>query len=185
MHESRVASRYAKSLIDFAKEKNILDEVNNDMLLVLNIGKENSGFVRVMNNPIVGNDKKQAILTSIFKGRVNPITLKMFEVLALKNRETHLYDIAKSFTNQYKEFRGIITAEVTTTFPLSEELRNQFVQIVAGQKNAKVDLIEKVDPSIIGGYVLKVGDRQIDQSIKNKIQRLKTQFQDNSFISKY
>ncbi|HEX8546407.1 MAG TPA: ATP synthase F1 subunit delta [Cytophagaceae bacterium] len=185
MHESRAASRYAKSLIDFAKEKNILDEVNNDMLLVLQIGKENNEFIRVMNNPIVPNDKKQTILTSLFKGRVNPITLKMFELLAIKNRESQLYDIAIAFTEQYKQLKGIITAEVITTFPLSEDLRNQFIQIVAGQNNAPVHLIEKVDQNLLGGYVLKVGDRQIDQSIRNKIQRLKTQFQDNSFISKY
>jgi F-type H+-transporting ATPase subunit delta len=185
MNESRVASRYAKSLLDLAQEKGILEQVNNDMELFNKICKENPMLSRVFKNPIIDHSKKLAILDSLLKGRVNDLTLSMFKIISQKNREAYLYFIAKEFTRQYREFKGIVTAEVKTTFPLSDAQRTSFVKLIAGATNKQVELQETIDEDIIGGYVLNIGDRQIDESIKRKIQKLKTKFKDNPYISKY
>jgi F-type H+-transporting ATPase subunit delta len=184
MHETRVARPYAKSLLELAQEKGKLEEVNNDMSLFVDVAKANIQFQHMLKNPIINHDKKQAVLDTIFKGRVSDMTLAMFKIITRKNREAFLYDIAKEFRNQYKTFKGIATAEVTTTYALSQDQKNIFIDMVAKKENKKVELLEKVDENIIGGFVLKVGDMQVDESIKAKLHKLKSMFKDNSYISK-
>jgi F-type H+-transporting ATPase subunit delta len=184
MHESRVARPYAKSLLELAQEKGRLDEVKKDMALFVQICIDNHAFVSVMKNPIIPHDKKQNILDTLFKGRVSDLTMSMFKILTRKNREAYLYDIAKAFTEQYNVFKGIEIAEVTTTYPLTEDQKKNFVNMVSQRDGKKVDLKEIIDETIIGGYILKVGDKQVDESIKTKLQRLKSEFKENPYISK-
>jgi F-type H+-transporting ATPase subunit delta len=184
MHESRVARPYAKSLLLLAQEKGRLDEVKKDMDLFVQVCEENNNFVHVMKNPIIPHDKKKNILDTLFKGRVSDLTMSMFNILTRKNREAFLFDIAKAFTEQYNVVSGIEIAEVTTTFPLTEDQKNDFMKIVSQRDGKKVKLKTNIDEEIIGGYILKVGDRQVDESIKTKLQRLKSEFKENPYISK-
>jgi F-type H+-transporting ATPase subunit delta len=184
MGSTRVASRYAKSLIELAKEKNHLEQVSADMELLVKIAGENPQFAKVMNNPIIGHDKKQSILNALFKGRVDDLTFSLFSIITRKNRETHLVEIGKEFIHQYRLLQGIELAEITTTFPLTDSLREDFRRLIAKTEKRKVALQEKIDKNIIGGYILKIGDRQVDESIKAKLQKLKSKFKDNPYISK-
>lgn len=186
MNESRVASRYAKALLDLAKEKGVLEEVHKDMGLLVAIADENPQLARVLKNPIVPHAKKRAILESLFKGRVHNMTFSIFDIITNKNREEYLYYIAKGFLHQYRVLKGIQSAEVTTTVTLSDQQRDNFISIVkkvSGKE--KVELTENINESIIGGFVLNVGDQQIDQSIRLKLTQLKNNFKDNPYISKY
>jgi F-type H+-transporting ATPase subunit delta len=185
MHELRVASRYAKSLLEFSQERGQLDQVKNDMSLFASICDENPQLVRIFKNPIISHDKKVAILNSLLKGRVNDLTFSMFNIISRKNREAYLYYIAKEFLTQYKTFKGIVSAEVTTTFPLTDAQRTSFINLVASNTGKQVELVESIDHDIIGGFVLNIGDRQVDQSVRSKIQKLKTKFKDNPYIQKY
>ena len=81
--------------------------------------------------------------------------------------------------------KSILSGTVTTSFPINDELRDQFKGIVSKAYGKEIELAEKVDKEIIGGFILKVGDRQIDESIKSKLQRLKNKFKDNSYVAKY
>lgn len=184
MQESRVASRYAKSLVELANERGQLEQVYGDMQLFLNVCNENVLLKKVLSNPVVGHDKKLGILEGIFSSRFSDISNAIFKLITQKNRENYLYFIAKEFIVQYKELKGIVSAEVTTTFPLTVEMRENFRSMIGNSQKKDVDLIEKIDEKIIGGYVLRVGDRQVDQSIKSKLQKLKSNFKDNSYISK-
>lgn len=184
MQESRVASRYAKSLLDLAHEKGVLEQVHKDMGMFYELCKANPELARVFKNPIITHEKKLAILDSLLKGRVNDMTLAIFKIISRKNREAYLYFIAKEFIHQYRVFKGIESAEVITTFPLTDAQRTSFVNLIAGATGKKVELKESINGEIIGGYVLNIGDRQIDESIKSKIQKLKTKFKENPYISK-
>jgi len=184
MASSRVASRYARSLIGLAKGKSLLPQVAEDMTLVAKIASENPLFAKVMANPIIGHDKKLGILNSIFKGRVNDLSFSLFSIITTKNRETHLVSIAQAFLDQYREMQGIEVAEVTTTFPLTDSIKADFLNMISKKEHKKIELREKVDKDILGGYVLKIGDRQIDESIKSKLLKLKSKFKDNPYISK-
>lgn len=173
MADSIVAYRYAKSLFDLAKERKVVDEVNADMGLFKQVCDENRQFLAVMGNPIVRHDKKLGILKKVFENRVNPVTFSIFNVLTHKNRENLIYGIAEEFQKLFNQDKGIQRATVTTVNPLTDEQRQMFVKIVGDATGKKVELQEKVSESLIGGYVLRVDDTQIDTSVRKKLNDLK------------
>jgi F-type H+-transporting ATPase subunit delta len=183
MADSRAASRYVKSLLGLAVEKKALDEVHRDMLLFSKICNENRSFGLLLKSPVIKHDKKLEILKKIFQGKVHSLTMAFFDIITRKNRESILEAVAKEFHNVYNEYKGIGKATVTTAVPLDAGLRTEFEKLVKNYSNKKqVELIEKVDQDMIGGFVLNVGDRQIDASIKNKIKTLKLKFSQNPYI---
>lgn len=182
MSELRVASRYAKSLIELAQEQGALEEVRNDMQLFTNTLAQNSDLALAISSPIIKNTKKQAILKAIFFGKVHKLTLAIFEVISRKNRESFLPLIAKEFQSQYAVQKGIKVAQVITPFALTPELRANFEKLVMQKTGAnQVQLTEKVDTSLIGGYVLNIGDLQIDESVKSKLTGLKVKMLDKTY----
>lgn len=186
MAETRVASRYVRSLLGLAVEQNALEAVHNDMQLFTKVAEENRAFAMMLRNPIIRHDKKREVLQAIFKGKVHALTFAIFDIITKKNREPILIDIAKQFHNAYNVYNGITKGVVVTAAPLDAELRKELEQIVkkiSSQKN--VELIEKVDASLVGGFVLNVGDRQIDASIKNKLKELKLKFSYNPYIKEF
>ncbi len=183
--EVRVASRYAKSLIDLAVEKGVLEEVHQDMLLFNKTVRENREFELLLKNPIIRNDKKKAVLKALFTGKVSMLTGKFLELISSKNREEFLPATATEFLSQYRIINGISRAEVVTTFPLTPQLRQRFRATVAQLTGNRVELVEKIDPTLIGGYVLRVGDRQIDESIRTKLEELEAEFKQNPYVKAF
>lgn len=182
MAESRAASRYVKSLLDLAVEKNALEEVHRDMRLLSQTASESRDFQLLLQSPVIKHDKKLAILRAIFKGKVHSLTAAFFEIITRKNREPILLDVAREFHDAYNAFKGIGTATVTTAVPLDPQLRAQFDKLVRAYSDKKqIELIEKVAPELIGGFVLNVGDRQVDASIRSKIKTLQVKFSQNPF----
>ena len=186
MVDSRAASRYVKSLLSLAVEKNALEAVHSDMLMFSKVVDDNRAFELLLRNPIIKHEKKRDILQKVFSGRVHPLTLSIFDILTRKNREPLLPAIAKEFHTAYNQHKGIGKATITTAVPLDAELRNEFENITKKlSEKDKVELIEKVDKDMIGGFLLNVGDRQIDASIKNKLKALKVQFSHNPYIKEF
>jgi len=173
MADSVVAYRYAKSLFDLATEKNIVKEVNDDMYTFKKVCDENRQFLVVLGNPIVRHDKKLAILKKTFENVVHPVTYSIFNVLAKKNRENLIYTIAVEFDKLYNLQKGVQKVNVTTVTPLTDEQRKSFISIVGNALNKEVVLEEKINEKLIGGYVLSVGDTQIDASVRKKLNELK------------
>lgn len=184
MSDIRVASRYAKSLIELAEEKSVLEQVNADMQLFTQVVSQNRDFKLLLENPIVKSDKKLAVINAVFKGKVNELTLAFFNLIARKNREAILESVATSYQDQYRELQGIQTAEVVSAYPLTPALRDELGQKLVAQTGKRIELIERVDPALIGGFVLRVGDKQIDSSVKNTLRKLRNQFKDNPYINK-
>jgi len=179
----RVASRYAKSLIELAQEKGVVEEVHNDMQLFRKVCEENYDFTLMLKNPVIKHDKKNKILAQIFEGKVNDLTLSIFNIITRKNREPILPILAKEFIVQYNSKKGIEVATITTAVPVSDDLREELRKMilqVGGKKT--VELKEIVDPDLIGGFILKVGDKQIDDSIQSKLKMLGHKFSQNPFV---
>jgi F-type H+-transporting ATPase subunit delta len=182
MSEIRVASRYAKSLLDLAEEQGTLEQVKADMDLFSKTLNENRELRLLLRNPIVKHDKKLAILRAVFGGKVSTLTEKFFTIITQKNRESALEFIGSEFLVQYNALRGVQTAEVTTATPLSPYLRAEVTQMVRQQTGLqKVTLTEKVDESLIGGFVLRVGDRLIDDSVSYRLRKLRNEFSKNPY----
>lgn len=173
MSESTVALRYAKSLIDLAQEQNLVDTVYQDMLFFKKTAEENRGLMLALKSPVVRHDKKLAILEGVFKSRVSATSYTIFTIITKKNREAIMFSIAEEFVKLYDEKKGIVKAVITSSMPLTAPLRKQFASLVAEATGKTVELEEKVDEKLIGGYVLRVGDRQIDASIRTRLNDLK------------
>jgi F-type H+-transporting ATPase subunit delta len=184
MSDIRVASRYAKSVIDLAIEKGCLDEVHTDMLSFAKVCNENRELVTLLKSPIVKSDKKSNILISIFGGKVSDLTLAFFKIITQKGREQALPSIADEVHNQYNILKGVQKAEVITASPIDATLRAEFTKLVVSSTGKTVELKESIDPELIGGYILRIADEQIDESIKSKLNNIKVKFSSNSYISK-
>jgi F-type H+-transporting ATPase subunit delta len=186
MAETRVASRYVQSLLGLAVEQNALEAVHNDMILFAKVADQNHAFELMLRNPIIKHDKKKQILEKIFKDKVHNLTLAIFDIITRKNREAVLTDIAKQFHTAYNLYKGITKSVVITATPIDANLRNELEQIVRKISAKKeVELVEKVDTAMIGGFILNVGDQQIDASIKNKLKELKLKFTYNPYIKEF
>jgi len=183
MSNSRAASRYIKSLLGLAVEKGVLEDVNRDMQLFAKTCKENRAFEVVLKSPVIKHDKKKEILTRLFNGKVNPLTMSILDILTRKNREALLPAIAGDFHAAYNAYKGIGKATVRTAVPLDAKLRAEIEQMVKNLSDKKqVELVEVVDPELIGGFVLNVGDKQIDASVKSKLKTLQLNFNQNHYV---
>ena len=181
MSELRVAARYAKSLLDLSNEQGTLDTVKQDMDLFANTLEGSRDLRLLLRNPIVKHDKKLAILRRLFEGKVSDLTMRFFTIITQKNREDALEFVAPEFIRQFNVLRGIQAAEVTTATPLTPELRAHVEGLVKDQTGGQVLLTEHVDASLIGGFVLRIGDRQIDDSVRTRLNRLRTSFKENPY----
>ena len=183
MRNAKAAARYAKSLLDLALEREQLDVVYEDMQLVARTISVERELRTLLNSPVVKADKKVGILNAIFAGKLGELSQKFIAIVAMKKREYLLGGIALEFIDQVKKHKGIVTVEVTTAIPMTEDIRTKVMNTANGLVNGTIELIEKIDPSITGGYVLKAGDKMIDQSVATKFRRLKREFAENPYIS--
>lgn len=184
MVDTKVASRYAKSLIVLAQEQNILEEIKKDMEVILNACRTSKELKLVLKSPIIKGDKKLSIFKEVFGGLVNNLTISFIDILIRKGREIYLEGIASEYIRQYREIKKIVTAKVVTAVPLDDTLRNKISELVKNNASS-VELEEKVDSSIIGGLIVTVGDKQIDASIAGKINELRKDFSKNLFVKEF
>ncbi len=186
MADYRAASRYVRSLLELAQEQGALEEVHKDMQFIARTCERSFELVALLRSPIIKHDKKKAILEKIFKGKVHGLTLAMLDIITRKNRESLLPSIAAEFHNAYNNFKGIQKASITTTIALDKEIRKEIEQIVKTLSDKKtIELEEKIDENLIGGFILNVGDKQVDASISNKLRSLKLLFKQNPYIKEF
>lgn len=177
MSVATVASRYAKSLLDLAQEKGLTETMYKDMLFFKKTVEQSRPLLLMLKNPIVRAEKKSAIIKAAFSSHVNPVTMAFFQIIAKKNREGIMDAIADEFISQYDRLKGVERATVITTVALTDSLRTKFKEMVAQTTGSKlVELEEKIDDRLIGGYVLRVGDQQIDGSIRSQLNDLRVKF---------
>ncbi|MFM7016688.1 MAG: ATP synthase F1 subunit delta [Bacteroidota bacterium] len=185
MTESKVARRYAKSLLGLATEKNITEKVFSDMQLISTACHQSHELALLMKNPIINTDKKEAVIKGVFSGKVDNVTLSFMDLMTKKGREGHLMDIAQEYINIYKESIGVKVAHVTTATPMDASTREQVLEIIKKMKGNKIELVETVNKNIIGGFVLRINDEQYDASILKKLRQLKNEFDDNAYVKEY
>ena len=184
MSGSRAAVRYAKAVLSFAVEQNIEVQVNNDMLFVAKTIDENKDLNLLLNSPILKSDIKKSALKEIFTSKISDLSIGLIDLLVDNKRLPILKDVAKKYTILFDELKGIEVAKVTTAIPLTAELKKQVLVKVKEITGKEATIENNVNPDIIGGFILRIGDVQYDASVSNKLQVLKRQFEDESFVSK-
>ena len=183
MSNPRLAHRYAKSLIDISKEKGQLENVFNDMLLLQKIIKDNRDFLTLLRSPVITPDKKLKVTEAVMAGRVTELTALFTKLMISKGREAYLPEVITSFIKEYKDLKHIHTVKLTTAVPVSDEVKNAFIeQIKRTSSIQNIELEAKVDDKIIGGFVLQAGDQLIDASVSYDLREIARQFENNDFI---
>jgi F-type H+-transporting ATPase subunit delta len=185
MRNTRVAKRYAKALMDIAVETNQVETVKKDvdLLKVATTGE----LDLVLKSPIIRQDKKQAIFSAIFEGKVSQLTSMFFSLLFEKGREIVLPEILDAFNAAYRKMKGIEILELTTAVAVSDEVKASIVENFKKmpEYNANTfEVKEKLDESILGGFLAQIGDKLYDASIRNDLQAIKKQFVENMYIQK-
>ncbi|WP_448520595.1 ATP synthase F1 subunit delta [Rhodoflexus sp.] len=182
MSEFKVASRYAKSLADLAQEKGVLDEVHQDMLLFARVCEENRAFRLLLRNPIINREIKLKALRKIFAPYVHPLTISFFEISVRKQREASLEPIAIEFHKLYNRINNVEQGVLVTATELSEETLGMLREEARRIAGRPIELEVKNDPELIGGFILTIGDRQIDDSVKSQLNNLRKAFSYNPYV---
>jgi F-type H+-transporting ATPase subunit delta len=185
MPNPRLASRYAKSLLDLAVERKQLDEVYQDMVFMHRLCADSREFVVLLKSPVVREDKKEKILLALTQGRVSELTALFNQLLIRKGREFYLNEIVDAFIQQYKDYNQIHTVKLTTAMEVSDEIKTELVERLKTSRGLKeVELHCEVNEHIIGGFVLELGDRMIDASVAYELAKIRTRFENNDYMYK-
>ena len=177
---SRAALRYAKATLNLANQQNKTSKINDDMSLIEETIAKNKELQTFLNNPVFKADEKLKVLNAIFNKNVDKITSSVIKLLIKNKRLTLLPFVAKQFKNLYKKSQRIASAKVTTAVPLTEDLKEKILQKIKNETNKKVSIQNIVDKSIIGGFILQIGDKQIDASISGKLNNLSRKFENKN-----
>lgn len=172
---SRAAIRYAKAILDIAQTSGKAEAVNSDMKSIVNAVSESSELKEFLASPIIKMDVKKSALSEIFSNVQNE-TNSLFHLLFENKRFEILEAIAVQYNRLFDESNGVEVAKVTTAFPITPELEIKVLAKIAEFSNKKITIENIVDPAIIGGFILRVGDRQYNASVANKLGELKREF---------
>lgn len=181
MKETRLAIRYAKALLELALEKHLEEKVKDDMKLVAEVCETNKDFRRMLLNPVINTLKKEAILTEIFKDKTDNLSILFLKLITSKNREDHIHEIAKEYIELYKIEKGIKTAIIETPVKIDDATKNAIITLLTNNTKSKIELIEKINTDLIGGFKLTFDNKQYDTTILSQIQKLKREFNVNIY----
>ncbi len=186
MSITRIATRYAKSLVSLAAERNELEAVYADMQL-LEQAIRNRDLYLLLKSPIVAADKKIAVLKALFEGKVSALVLAYLELLVRKGREAYLPEIVREFIRQYKVLKRITPVRIVSAAPLSDSVLEQIRQKIraSGLATENLEITTSVDPTLIGGFLLEFEDKQYDASIASRLAALKSDFTKNQYIREF
>ena len=175
MAGSRAAIRYAKAVLSLATDNKSADVVNNDMKTIINAIAQSEDLNQMLQSPIVKSSDKKIVLSKVFKD-ANVATFNLIDVLIENKRLALLNDVAVSYNTLFDRLRDSQIAKVTTAVPLTEDLKTKVVAKVRELTGKKAELENIIDESILGGFILRVGDIQYNASIANKLDKLKREF---------
>lgn len=183
MAASRAAIRYAKATLNLALEQKLNDQVETDMLTIQNTLAESTDLQNVLNSPVIKGEEKKNALEKIF-ANTQEITKGLIGLLIANKRINELGEVAMKYRILNQELKGKDTAVVTTAVPLSNDLEKKLLEKVKNITGKDVSIKNQIDESILGGFILRVGDLQFDASIANKLTKLKRNFTSEAHISK-
>ncbi len=175
MKDARAAIRYAKAALDFASDKKVADKVEKDMHNIVTVVSGNTELQNVLSSPVVNSEEKRNALNAIFKGS-NEITLGLISTLTDNKRIEMLQEVAYKYIILYEKRKGEAVATVTSAVPLTADIEKKILSQVTKLTGNKVTIENTIDESIVGGFILRVGDLQYDASVASKLNRLKREF---------
>lgn len=186
MQNPRLASRYAKSLLDLTVEQNSLEATLKDMQRLHQICLVSKDFELMLRSPIIKGDKKLSVINAVLANQdISAITKGFISLLVSKGRESNLPEIAEAFIAQYNKMKNIRTVKLVTAAPVSDKIKENIKsKVKAFMPNDTMNLEASVDPSLIGGFVLEVEGILFDASVKKSLNEVRSKLIDHSYETK-
>ena len=176
MLTSKVAKRYAQGLLDFTNESGQTNAVFSEMKDVAKLMSESQDLNKFFMTPYIDAKKKEEVAVQIFKS-LSPVSQNLIRLVIKQGREAHLKNIAQEFVKKVEDINGIQRVTLTTATEISDSNVEQILKSTnLVNHSSKFDLKRNINPDILGGYILRVGDQQIDASVKSKLNNIKKDF---------
>ncbi len=175
MAQTRAAIRYAKAVLDLAKDQKSAPAVNDDMKSIANAVVASKELDEMLQSPVVPNATKRSALLAVFKD-LNKLSVNLIDTLITNKRIDVLGDVAQKYNQLFDQEQGTQVAKVTTAVPLTDELKKLVLVKVKELTGKDAEINNVIDENILGGFILRVGDLQYDASIANKLSKLKREF---------
>ncbi|WP_442264713.1 ATP synthase F1 subunit delta [Tenacibaculum sp. ZS6-P6] len=184
MKQSRPALRYAKAVLNLAKEQGNDTEVNDNMKLIAATVTESNDLDAMLKSPVIKASDKKKVLDALFGDKVNSIAKGLFNLLAENKRMSMLESVAKQYTIIFDYYKNMQVATVTTAVALSSELEAKIQKKIVEITGNSATIENVINPDILGGFILRVGDVQYDASISNQLNELRREFDNSHYIPK-
>jgi len=175
MDQSKINVRYAKAFFTLAKDKGLTIELRKDGGLISNVCATSSDFNLLLESPIIKTSQKVKAIKSIFADKLNVLSLNFLVLIAENNRERNIPGIFRNLEDLYRHEEGIKTAVLTTALPLDASIVQQIKEFLEKEFNSKIELSQNINNQLIGGFLLRVEDKQYDASISTQLKKIKEQ----------
>ena len=170
-----VASRYAEALFQVGEETDSTDKLYGELKAVVDIVKENKDFSNILRSPLVSKEEKKDLITKVFENKLSQNMINFLKILADKDRLALLADIEKDFKVLLNEKNNILEGIVITAVPMKEEEVKELQTKLSAKYNKTVVLENEVDKSVLGGVLVRLGNEEIDGTVKNRLDKMKEQ----------
>jgi F-type H+-transporting ATPase subunit delta len=173
MNQSIISSRYAKALMKVGAENQCLDALKADMDLLGDTIRENLVFKQILDSPVIKPPQKRGVMTELLEKRVHAMTLNFISVIIHNRREFLLADVVRNFIDLYEKLKGIKRAHVVSAATMDDRSKQLLQQQLNVLFKANVQMTDEVNPDLIGGFILRVGDQQYDASLSSGLDRMR------------
>jgi F-type H+-transporting ATPase subunit delta len=179
MNESIISVRYTKALFLIAEEKGLLDNIKKDMEMIFSIMSENNELLYIFQNPVIKPSKKQEVVRNVFTS-FHDLTISFINLLIKNRRENHLLDISRNFLSKYRQNKGIESAVFTTAVEMESGMIEKVKNLIKAALKTEIELSGKTDKNIVGGFIIRIGDKQIDSSVKTNLNKIRKKLLDTT-----
>lgn len=175
MNDSKIPVRYSRALFELALQKGSLEKIYEDMGLIKQLCSMKE-VREVLDNPVISSAKRREVTGVLLGGQIDPLTVKFLDLVFSEGRERYLVAMARDFIQSTRQHKGIREVTITTCVPINDSVRKNISAMVEKSMNSKVELIEKSDPDIVGGFILQVDDTYVDASVRSRLNRFRKEF---------
>ena len=172
MKSTKAAIRYAKALLEMSIEQKVLDPVLHDMSRIITMAQSSQDFVSFLNSPIINTDKKIKIINALIVD-LQPLSAGFISLIVKNGRSAMLPFIASGYSSLLEKHRGIVSGTITSAVALDNDSRKKIIDKLSKTFAGELRLVEKIDPALIGGFIITIGDKQIDSSVASKLKNLR------------
>jgi F-type H+-transporting ATPase subunit delta len=173
MEESAITVRYARAFFLLAKEKDQLSMLKQDVELIFEVCQSSADFMRMLKNPVIRTSEKIRLMKIIFGGKISELSHKFLVLVTRNNREAFLPDISRNILSFIRHEKNIKSATLTTAQPVGPELLEKAERILEEELQTEVELTGRVNPRLIGGLILRIDDKQYDDSLATRLKKMK------------